>query len=246
MTNLPSTMIAIEAERPGGPEVLKRAERPVPTARQGEYLIRVAAAGVNRPDVMQRLGLYPPPPGASPILGLEVAGTIAAAGEGADPKRVGEAVCALVSGGGYAQYCTAPAGQCLSVPGPLGMTEAAAIPETFFTVWSNLFQRGAAKPGETILVHGGTSGIGTAAIQLGAAFGLKVIVTAGSDEKCARAREIGAREVINYRTHDFAEEVGRITGGRGVDVILDMIGGDYLPRNIACLAEEGRHVSIAV
>lgn len=245
MTDVPTSMAAIDTAEPGGPEVLQPVERPVPRPGPGEYLIEVEAAGVNRPDVMQRIGLYPPPPGAPTILGLEVAGKVVSAGEGADERLLGEAVCALVAGGGYAQYRAAPAGQCLPVPPALTMIEAAAIPETFFTVWSNLFQRGGAKPGDTVLVHGGTSGIGTTAILLGRAFGLTVIVTAGTDEKCGRALEIGAAEAVNYRERDFVEEVKRITGGAGVRVVLDMVGGDYLGRNIACLAEEGRHVSIA-
>jgi putative PIG3 family NAD(P)H quinone oxidoreductase len=239
---LPKTMIAIDPAEAGGPEVLQPVERPVPVPDEGELLIRVEAAGVNRPDVMQRLGLYPPPPGAPSVPGLEVAGTVVAG----DPARRGERVCALVSGGGYAEYCAAPAVQCLPVPGPLSMVEAAALPETFFTVWTNLFGRGVAKAGETVLVHGGTSGIGTTAILLGRVFGLNMLVTAGGPEKCARALEIGAAHAIDYRTQDFVEEVKRLTGGRGVDVMLDMIGGDYLPRNLLCLAEEGRHVSIAM
>lgn len=241
MNTLPESMIAIDPAGPGGPEVLKAVERPVPRPAPGEVLIEVAAAGVNRPDVMQRLGLYPPPAGASTIPGLEVAGVVVA---GAEPL-IGRRVCALVAGGGYAQYCTAPAGQCLPVPEALTMAEAAAIPETLFTVWSNVFQRAYAREGETILVHGGTSGIGTTAILLGKLFGLTVIVTAGSDEKCARAIGIGAAHAINYRAGDFVEEVKRITQGGGVDIVLDMVGGDYLPRNLACLREEGRHVSIA-
>ncbi|HEV2080301.1 MAG TPA: NAD(P)H-quinone oxidoreductase [Allosphingosinicella sp.] len=245
MTDVPTSMTAIDPAEPGGPEVLQPVERPVPGPGPGEYLIEVEAAGVNRPDVMQRIGLYPPPPAAPSILGLEVAGRVVSAGEGADASLLGEAVCALVAGGGYAQYCAAPAGQCLSVPPALTMIEAAAIPETFFTVWSNLFQRGGAKAGDTVLVHGGTSGIGTTAILLGRAFGLTVIVTAGTDEKCRRALEIGAAEAINYGERDFVEEVKRITRGAGVRVVLDMVGGDYLARNLACLAEEGRHVSIA-
>jgi putative PIG3 family NAD(P)H quinone oxidoreductase len=218
----------------------------VPQPGPGEVLVRVAAAGVNRPDVMQRMGLYPPPPGAPAIPGLEIAGTVVALGDGVDPALLGQPVCALVAGGGYAQYCVAPAAQCLPVPTGLSMVEAAALPETFFTVWSNLFDRGSARAGETVLVHGGTSGIGTTAILLGKLFGLSVIVTVGSDEKAAKALEIGADHAINYREADFVEEVKRITGGRGVDVVLDMIGGDYVARNIACMAEEGRHVSIAV
>jgi NADPH2:quinone reductase len=240
MDAIPTIMIAIDPAGPGGPEVLQPVERPVPRPEPGEMLIRVEAAGVNRPDVMQRLGLYPPPQGAPSIPGLEVAGTIVA-GEG----PVGSRVCALIAGGGYAQYCVAPAGQCLPVPGDFTMVEAAALPETFFTVWTNLFQRGGARAGDTVLVHGGTSGIGTTAILLGKVFGLTVIVTAGSAEKCARALEIGAAHAVDYRARDFVEEVKQITGGRGVAVVLDMVGGDYVPRNLACLAEEGRHVSIA-
>jgi putative PIG3 family NAD(P)H quinone oxidoreductase len=220
-------------------------ERPVPEPRPGEVLVRVAAAGVNRPDILQRRGLYPPPPGAPDILGLEIAGAVVAAGEGAE-ALLGQQVCALVVGGGYAQYCTAPAGTCLPVPRALSAVEAAAMPETLFTVWVNLFERGFAADGDWVLVHGGTSGIGTMAIALGNLFGLKLIVTCGSDSKCDRALALGAAAAINYRTQDFVEEVHRATGRRGVNVIVDMIGGDYLPRNLACLAEEGRHVSIAV
>jgi putative PIG3 family NAD(P)H quinone oxidoreductase len=239
-------MIAIDPAEPGGPEVLRPVERPVPAPGPGEMLIRVAAAGMNRPDVMQRRGLYPPPPGAPSILGLEVAGEIAALGDGVESWRIGDRVCALVAGGGYAQYCVTPAGQCLPVPSALSMVEAAALPETFFTVWTNLFQRGGARPGDTVLVHGGTSGIGTTAILLGRVFGLTLIVTAGSPEKCARAHAVGAAHAIDYNKEDFEARVKEITGGRGVDIVLDMIGGDYLTRNLACLAEEGRHVSIAV
>jgi putative PIG3 family NAD(P)H quinone oxidoreductase len=246
MAAIPDTMTAIDPAEAGGPEVLRPVDRPVPEPGRGEVLIRVAAAGVNRPDVMQRLGLYPPPPGAPAIPGLEVAGVVVALGEGADRALFGRSVCALVAGGGYAQYCAAPAAQCLPVPGGLDMTEAAALPEAVFTVWTNLFQRGGAKAGETVLVHGGTSGIGTTAILLGKAFGLTVIVTAGLPEKCARALAIGAADAIDYRADDFVEAVKRFTGGRGVDVVLDMVGGDYLSRNLLCLAEEGRHVSIAV
>jgi putative PIG3 family NAD(P)H quinone oxidoreductase len=240
MDAIPDTMIAIDPAAPGGPEVLQPVERPVPRPAAGEVLIRVEAAGVNRPDVMQRLGFYPPPPGAPTIPGLEVAGTVVG-GDG----PIGERVCALVAGGGYAQFCAAPAGQCLPVPGGFSMVEAAALPETFFTVWSNLFKRGGAEAGDTVLVHGGTSGIGTTAILLGKMFGLTVIVTAGSAEKCARALEIGAAHAIDYKAEDFVEEVKRLTGGTGVAVVLDMVGGDYVPRNLACLADEGRHVSIA-
>ncbi len=246
MNTLPATMIAINPDEPGGPEVLQPVERPVPRPGPGEVLIEVAAAGVNRPDIMQRRGLYPPPPGAPTILGLEVAGTIAAAGEGVREGSIGTPVCALLAGGGYAEFCVAPAAQCLPVPPAISMAEAAAMPETLFTVWSNLFVRAYAREGETLLVHGGTSGIGTMAIALGRLFDLTVIVTAGSDDKCARALEIGAAHAINYRTRDFADEVRQITGGRGADIVLDMVGGDYVPRNLACLADEGRHVSIAV
>ena len=242
MDAIPATMIAIDPAEPGGPEVLQPVQRPVPTPGPGEVLIRVEAAGVNRPDVMQRLGFYPPPPGAPTIPGLEVAGTVVA-GDGA---LLGAQVCALVAGGGYAEYCTAPAGQCLPLPDGFTIVEAAALPETFFTVWTNLFQRGGARAGDTVLVHGGTSGIGTTAILLGKVFGLEVVVTAGSAEKCARALEVGAAHAIDYKAQDFAAEVKRITGGAGVSVVLDMVGGDYVPRNLACLAEEGRHVSIAV
>lgn len=246
MADLPATMLAIDPEESGGPEVLAPVERRVPTAGPGEYLVRVAAAGVNRPDVMQRKGMYPPPPGAPSILGLEIAGTVVAAGEGADASMIGGKVCALVAGGGYAEYCTAPAGQCLPVPPALSMVEAAAIPETLFTVWSNLFERAYAIEGDTVLVHGGTSGIGTMAILLGTLFDLTVIVTCGSDDKCARALEIGAAHAINYRTADFVQEVKRITDGRGCQAVLDMVGGDYVPRNLQCLAPDGRHVTIAV
>jgi putative PIG3 family NAD(P)H quinone oxidoreductase len=241
MDAIPDMMTAIDPAAPGEPEVLQPVERPVPKPAAGEVLIRVAAAGVNRPDVMQRLGFYPPPPGVPSIPGLEVAGTIVAG----DDALAGTAVCALVAGGGYAEYCAAPLGQCLPVPDGFSMVEAAALPETFFTVWTNLFQRGGARRGDTVLVHGGTSGIGTTAILLGKVFGLTVIVTAGSQAKCARALEIGAAHAIDYKAQDFAAEVKRITGGAGVAVVLDMVGGDYVPRNLACLAEEGRHVSIA-
>jgi putative PIG3 family NAD(P)H quinone oxidoreductase len=209
-------------------------------------LIRVAYAGVNRPDVAQRQGLYPAPPGASPLPGLEVSGHVAALGVGVDSALLGQPVCALVAGGGYAQYCTADARHCLPVPEGLPMAEAAALPETLFTVWHNVFERGWATEGETILVHGGTSGIGTMAILLGKLFGLTVIVTCGSADKCARALEIGAAHAIDYKTRDFVAEVARITGGKGVNLVLDMVSGDYVPRNLKCLAEDGRHVTIAV
>lgn len=245
MAALPELMIAIDPESPGGPEVLRPVERPVPVPGEGEVLVRVAAAGVNRPDVMQRKGLYPPPPGAPSIPGLEIAGKVAAAGPGVDTVFPGQPVCALVAGGGYAEYCVAPAGSCLPVPPAITLTEAAAMPETLFTVWTNLFERAYAVEGDAVLVHGGTSGIGTMAIKLARLFGLQSIVTAGSDEKCAAARRIGADHAINYKTQDFVEQVKAITGGRGVQAVLDMVGGDYVPRNIACLAEDGRHVSIA-
>jgi NADPH2:quinone reductase len=240
------SMIAIDPDAHGGPDVLVPIERPVPVAGSGEYLVRVAAAGVNRPDLMQRAGNYPPPPGAPAILGLEIAGTIVAVGEGGEAAMLGQPVCALVPGGGYAQYCVAPAGSCLTVPEALTMVQAAALPETLFTVWSNLFERAYAIDGDTVLVHGGTSGIGSMAILLGGLFDLTVIVTCGSDAKCARALEIGAAHAINYKTHDYVEEVKRLTEGKGVVAVLDMVGGDYLPRNLKCLADDGRHVSIAV
>lgn len=246
MAEIPEWMTAIDPNGKGGPEILEPVRRPVPRPGPGQFLIRVAAAGVNRPDVAQRNGSYPPPPGAPSILGLEVSGEVVAIGEGAMPEMLGQIVCALVAGGGYAEYVVAEARLCLPVPNTLSMVEAAAIPETLFTVWSNVFERAYAADGDTLLVHGGTSGIGTMAILLGRIFQVEVIVTAGSDEKCAQALKLGAAHAINYRSQDFVEEVARITGGRGVDVILDMVGGSYLPRNLDCLAEDGRHVSIAV
>jgi putative PIG3 family NAD(P)H quinone oxidoreductase len=239
-------MIAIGYDAPGGPEVLRAETLPVPTPRAGEVLVKVAFAGVNRPDVVQRTGNYPPPPGASPIPGLEISGEIAALGEGVDSAFIGQRVCALVSGGGYAEYCLADVGHCLPVPDGLSMAEAAAMPETLFTVWHNVFERGWAMEGESILVHGGTSGIGAMAIRLGRLFDLTVIVTCGGPEKCARALEIGAAHAIDYKAQDFVAEVQRITGGRGVEIVLDMVAGDYVARNLKCLAEDGRHVSIAV
>jgi NADPH:quinone reductase len=223
---------------------LRLGSRPTPRPGKGELLVKVAAAGVNRPDVLQRKGLYPPPPGASDIPGLEIAGTVVAAGEGLT-HLIGTRQCALVAGGGYAEYCLAPSVTCLTVPEVLRMTEAAAMPETLFTVWVNLFERGFAAEGDTVLVHGGTSGIGTMAIKLGNLFGVEVIVTCGSDEKCAAAIELGAAHAINYATTDFVDSVQRWTEGRGVAVVLDMVGGDYVPRNLACMADDGRHVSIA-
>jgi NADPH2:quinone reductase len=242
---IPSTMRAVEITRPGGPEVLKIGTRPVPQPQAGEVLIRVAAAGVNRPDTMQRTGHYPVPPGASDIPGLELAGSIAALGEGVKGWRVGDNVTALVAGGGYAEYCTAPAPQCL--PFPKGMTaiEAASLPETFFTVWSNVFDRARLAPGESFLVQGGSSGIGVAAIQMVRAFGHQVFATAGSAGKCDACVKLGATRAINYKTEDFAAVVKEATGGKGVDVILDMVGGDYVDRELKCLADDGRIVIIA-
>jgi putative PIG3 family NAD(P)H quinone oxidoreductase len=244
--DLPSMMTAIGMDAPGAPEVLRPESVPLPQPGEGEVLIRVAFAGVNRPDVIQRLGFYPPPPGASPIPGLEVSGEVVALGQGVDAALLGQPVCALVAGGGYAQYCLAPAALCLPVPQGLSMAEAAALPETLFTVWHNVFERGYACEGETILVHGGTSGIGSMAIMLGRLFGLKVIVTCGGADKCAAALDIGAAHAIDYKAQDFVEEVARITGGKGVDLVLDMVAGDYVMRNLKCLADDGRHVTIAV
>lgn len=220
-------------------------ERPVPRPGLDEVLVKVAAAGVNRPDVMQSRGLYPPPPGAPDVLGLELAGEVVEAGAGVG-ALLGQQVCALVAGGAFAEYCVAPAGTCLPVPAALSLVEAAAMPETLFTVWVNLFERGFAADGDWVLVHGGTSGIGTMAIALGRLFGLHMIVTCGTDEKCAAALKLGADAAVNYNTQDFVEEVHRVTDRRGVNVVIDMVGGDYVPRNLACLAAEGRHVSIAV
>ena len=238
-------MIAIEITTPGDPEVLTPAERPVPSPGRDELLIKVAAAGVNRPDVMQRRGKYPPPPGASDIPGLEVAGTVSAVGDGVREFRVGDRVCALVSGGGYAEYCVAPAPQCLPVPQSLDLTSAAAIPETYFTVWTNVFDRGRLRSGESMLVHGGSSGIGTTAIQLARARGARVFATAGSDEKCRACEQLGAERCINYRDADFVAAVREATTGRGVDLVLDMIGAEYFSRNLEVLAVDGRLVEIA-
>lgn len=243
---IPERMTAVTVAEPGGPEALCAGEVATPVPGPADVLIRVAAAGVNRPDVLQRRGLYPPPPGASPIPGLEVAGEIVSVGEAVSRENLGRKVCALVAGGGYAEYCAAPIVQCLSVPPALTLVEAAAIPETLFTVWVNVFERAYAVGGETILVHGGTSGIGTMAIALCKLFGLKVIVTAGSDDKCRAALALGADHAINYRENDFVAEVGKATGGQGVNIVLDMVGGDYVPRNMACMADDGRHVTIAV
>jgi putative PIG3 family NAD(P)H quinone oxidoreductase len=230
----------------GGPEVLTLAEGPVPRPGTGEVLIRVAATGMNRGDILQRTGDYPPPPGASPVLGLEVSGTIAAVGENVGDWREGQEVCALVAGGGYAEYCAAPAPQCLPVPRGLGLVEAAALPETFLTVWTNVFERGRLIRGENFLVHGGSSGIGTTAIQLARAFGARVFATAGSVDKCAVCQQLGAERAINYRREDFVSVVKEATGGSGVDVILDMIGGSYAERNQQALAVEGRLVQIGI
>ncbi|QEA17484.1 NAD(P)H-quinone oxidoreductase [Novosphingobium ginsenosidimutans] len=239
-------MTVIGFDAPGGPEVLQPQTVPVPTPGAGQVLVKVAYAGVNRPDVIQRRGLYPPPPGASPIPGLEIAGEVVALGADVSDAMLGQQVCALVAGGGYAEYCLAMADHCLPVPAGMPLDQAAALPETLFTVWHNVFERGWAKEGETILVHGGTSGIGTMAIMLGKAFGLTVIVTCGDAEKCAAALEIGADHAIDYKASDFVEEVKRITDGQGVELVLDMVAGDYVARNLRCMKEDGRHVTIAV
>lgn len=243
---LPATMRAIEITQPGGPEALRVAMRPLPTLAAQHVLIKVAAAGVNRPDAMQRRGVYPPPPGASDIPGLEIAGSIVAVGDDVRDLRVGDAVCALVTGGGYADYCSASAALCLPIPDGFDLIRAAALPETFFTVWSNVFDRAGLSAGETLLVHGGSSGIGTVAIQLAKAFGARVYATAGSDEKCARCLQLGADAAINYRTRDFVDAIKALTDNKGVDAIMDMIGGDYTPRNLKCLADDGRLVQIAI
>lgn len=242
---MPTVMRAVEIARSGPPEVLQLAERPVPQPGPDEVLIEVAAAGVNRPDVLQRKGIYPPPPGASDIPGLEVAGTIVAAGPQAPRWKAGDRVCALVTGGGYAEYVAAPAVQCLPVPRGLSPVEAAGLPETFFTVWINVFDRGRLGPGETLLVQGGSSGIGVTAIQMAHALGHRVLVTAGSDDKCRACEALGAERAINYRTEDFVKVVREATGGRGVDVVLDMVAGDYVQRELACLADDGRLILIA-
>ena len=242
---LPATMTAIEIAEPGGPEVLRPTERRRPEPGLGEVLIEVAAAGVNRPDVLQRMGGYPPPPGASEIPGLEIAGTVVAVGSGAHGWRVGDRACALVTGGGYAEYCVAPTAQCLPVPAGFDMIEAATLPETYFTVWTNVFQRGRLQGGERFLVHGGSSGIGTTAIQIADQRGARVFATAGSAEKCAACERLGAERAINHREEDFVAVIKELTDGEGVDVILDMVGGDYIARNIAALRREGRLVLIA-
>jgi NADPH2:quinone reductase len=238
-------MIAIEIAAPGGPEVLRPVQRPTPSPATGEVLVRVEAAGVNRPDILQRLGHYPPPPGTSDIPGLELAGTIVSTGADVPRWQTGDSVCALVAGGGYAEYCVVPSPQCLPIPRGLRPQEASAIPETFFTVWTNLFQRGRLSDGETVLIHGGTSGIGTTAIQLARAFGATVFATAGTDEKCAACERLGAT-AINYRTSDFVQVVRDATSGSGVDIVLDIVGGNYLQRNIDSLAVNGRLIQIGL
>ncbi len=246
MTNaITASMTAIEIARPGGPEVLVPATRPVPAPGADEVLVRVAAAGINRPDLLQRQGNYPPPKGASDIPGLEIAGEITAVGTAVSDWKIGDTVCALVAGGGYAEYCAVPAGQCLPIPQGLGMVEAASLPEAFFTVWANIVDRAAIKSGEWLLVHGGSSGIGTAAIQIGRALDARIVVTAGTAEKCAACVALGAERAVNYREEDFVAVVKELTGGKGVDVILDMVGGDYIPRNIEVMAPDARMVFIA-
>lgn len=243
---LPDKMNLITFEAPGAADVLKLGQAQIPTLGPEDVLIKVSHAGVNRPDCIQRAGHYPPPPGASPTLGLEVAGTIVGAGHAVTPGMIGQQVAALTPGGGYAEYCAAPWGHCLPVPEGMPLDEAAALPETLFTVWHNVFERGFAREGESILVHGGTSGIGTMAVMLGKAFGMEVIVTCGDEQKCSAAREIGADLAINYHEEDFVEAIKSHTGGKGVNLVLDMVSGDYVARNLQCLAEDGRHVTIAV
>jgi len=245
LQSLPDQMSAVEITQPGGPEVLRTVPRPVPQPGVGEVLIKVAAAGINRPDVFQRTGNYPPPPGVTDIPGLEIAGEIASVGPEVTAWQVGDPVCALVAGGGYAEYCLAPAAQCLPLPPDLTVIEAAALPETVFTVWTNLFERGALKAGETVLIHGGSGGIGTTAIQMAAAWGARVFATAGSAEKCRLCERLGAERAINYKAEDFSAVVRTSTQDYGADVILDMVGGDYIPRHLELLAPDGRHISIA-
>lgn len=242
---LPSHMTCIEIPEAGGPDALVPGQRPIPQPKAGDVLIKVAAAGVNRPDVMQRQGMYPPPPGASDIPGLEAAGTIVALGAGVEGLAIGQKVTALMTGGGYAEYATTPAALCLPIPDGYDMIQAAALPETFFTVWHNVFQRAALQPGEKFLIHGGTGGIGTTAIQLAKYFGATVFATAGTPGKCQACLDLGADVAIDYRQQDFVQVIAEQTNGKGVDVILDMVGGDYLPKNIKSLAADGRHVSIA-
>ncbi len=243
---LPATMTAMGFDAPGGPDVLRSETLPVPRPAEGQLLVKVAHAGVNRPDVIQRQGFYPPPKGASPIPGLEIAGTVCAIGPGVEPEMLNQEVCALVTGGGYAEYCLAAAAHCLHVPEGLSLAEAAALPETLFTVWHNVFERGHAREGEVLLVHGGTSGIGTMAIMLAKTFALTVVTTCGSEEKCAAARELGADLAINYKTQDFVAHTRAFTDGKGADVVLDMVSGSYVARNIDSMAVDGRHVTIAV
>ena len=242
---LPDTMDCVAIDKPGGPEALVPAKRPVPRPGKGEVLVKVAAAGVNRPAVLQRRGMYAPPPGTTDLPGLEIAGTVAALGEGVSRWKLGDQVCALVAGGGYAAYCTAPEPQCLPIPRGLDAVQAACLPETVMTVWTNVFERGRLAPGETLLVHGGTSGIGTTAIQMAKAWGAKVIATAGGEAKAKACRDLGADVAIDYKTQDFAAVAKEATGKRGVDVILDMVGGDYFAKNLDCMAVEGRLVYIA-
>ena len=243
---VPANMQAVHAPQPGGPEQLVAGQHDVPVPDDEDVLIAVAYAGVNRPDIIQRMGFYPPPPGAPDILGLEVSGTVIAAGKNVPAEMLGQKVCALVSGGGYAQYCCADHRHCLPVPDNMTLQQAAAMPETLFTVWHNLFERAYARKGESILVHGGTSGIGMMAIKLAKLFDMTIYVTCGSDEKCAAALHAGADAVINYKTQDFVAEVERLPNGGGVNIVIDMVAGDYVPRNMACLSEDGRHVTIAV
>jgi putative PIG3 family NAD(P)H quinone oxidoreductase len=245
MSTVPATMTAIELKTPGGPENLVPGSRPTPKPGKGEVLIKVAAAAINRPDVLQRQGKYPPPPGAPDTLGLDVAGTVVASGPDVSWPKVGDQVCALVAGGGYAEYAVAPAPQCMSVPKGFSMAEAASLPETYFTVWTNVFERGRLQPGEAFLVHGGASGIGTTAIQLAKALGSRVFATAGTAEKCAACEKLGAEKAFNYKTDDWVAGAKQATGGEGIDVILDMVGGDYTPRNLELLRTDGRVVQIA-
>ncbi len=242
---LPESMTCIEITEAGGPDVLKPTTRPVPEPGPGEVLLRVAAAGINGPDIYQRQGLYPAPPGATDIPGLEVAGTVVALGEGVERWKTGDAVCALTAGGGYAEYCVAPAPQCLPIPKGLDPVEAAALPETFFTVWTNVFERAHLQAGESLLVHGGGGGIGTTAIQVASALGARVFATEGDADKCSICQRLGAERAIDYATEDFVAVIKELTGKKGVDVILDIVGGDYVARNIACLARDGRLVNIA-
>ncbi len=243
--SLPTTMTAIEIKEPGAPDVLVPCERPMPEPGAGDVLIKVAAAGINRPDVLQRTGGYPPPPGASDIPGLEISGEVVSLGADVTDLKLGDQVTALVAGGGYAEYCVAPAPQCLPVPKGLSAVQAAALPETFFTVWTNVFDRGGLKAGEALLIHGGSSGIGTTAIQLASAMGARVFVTAGSDEKCKACEDLGAERAINYQEEDFVQIAKDLTGGKGVNVVLDMVGGSYVQRNISALAPDGRLCYIA-